>query len=158
VTDAGGSKAKITEQALVIDSPLTGLGKILSGVEGASFSGAVASFTDADPHGAVGDYIATIDWGDGYIGSGLIKANGAGFDVSGKHTYAEEGTYPIVVSVHDGDTKIPILSSITVSDPAVVATGVAPLASVEGISTPTVTLATFTDPGGPEVLSDYSAS
>jgi large repetitive protein len=159
VTDAGGSKAKITEQALVIDAPLTGVGKILSGVEGASFSGAVASFTDADPHGQVGDYIATIDWGDGHIGSGLIKANGAGgFDVTGKHTYAEEGTYPIIVSVHDGGSHVDISSAITVSDPAVVATGVAPLSSVEGISTPTVTLATFTDPGGPEVLTDYSAS
>jgi uncharacterized repeat protein (TIGR01451 family) len=159
VADAGGAKANIFEQALVNDAPLTGLGKILAGVEGTKFSGAVASFSDADPGGAAGDYISTIDWGDGAIGVGLVKANGAGgFDVTGNHTYAEEGVYPIAVAVIDSGAHVNINSAITVIDPAVAASGGAALSSVEGISTPTVTLATFTDPGGAEPLADYSAS
>jgi Ca2+-binding RTX toxin-like protein len=45
----------------------------------------------------------------------------------------------------------------TFTDPDVVATGGQTISSVEGDSTGSVLLATFTDPGGPEALSNYSA-
>jgi hypothetical protein len=49
-------------------------------------------------------------------------------------------------------------SSITVIDPSVVGTGGFVISAVAGSPTGTVTVATFTDPGGAEALSDYSAS
>lgn len=46
---------------------------------------------------------------------------------------------------------------VTVSDPAVVATGGFMVTGSEGSSTGSQTVATFTDPGGAEALADYSA-
>jgi hypothetical protein len=62
----------------------------------------VATFSDADPAGTVGDYTATINWGDGSTPtSGTIAAAAGGFTVSGKHAYDEEGTYQIQLVIQD---------------------------------------------------------
>jgi hypothetical protein len=92
-----------TTQALVVDAPLAASGKTLTGTAGKSTGGVVvATFTDADPDGEVGDYIASIQWGDGTVGAGLIRANGSGgFDVVGNHTYGSAGAKNITVSIHD---------------------------------------------------------
>jgi hypothetical protein len=66
-------------------------------------SGTLASFTDDDPNGTLTDFSATVDWGDGKASVGSIKANGSGgWDVSGSHTYATLGEYPVTVKVTDG--------------------------------------------------------
>ena len=49
-------------------------------------------------------------------------------------------------------------STASVSDPAVVATGGFTVAATEGLSSGSQTVATFTDPGGPEATGDYSAT
>jgi hypothetical protein len=55
---------------------------------GQPFSGAVATFTDVIPGAVLGDFTATIDWGDGTTSAGTITANADGsFTVSGTHTY-----------------------------------------------------------------------
>src|SRR5262249_45353487 len=65
-------------------------------------SGVVATFTDDDPAGTLGDYSATIHWGDGTDSSGTVAANGAtGFKVSGSHTYAATGFYTMSVDIYD---------------------------------------------------------
>ncbi|MGA2253387.1 MAG: NF038129 family PEP-CTERM protein [Thermoguttaceae bacterium] len=72
-------------------------------VEGASFSGGVASFTDTDGD-PIGNYTATIAWGDGGTSPGTISANtDGGFNVTGTHTFAEAGFYPIETTVSDSD-------------------------------------------------------
>jgi len=72
-------------------------------VEGASFSGGVASFTDTDGD-PIGNYSATINWGDGGTSPGTISANtDGGFNVTGTHTFAEAGFYPIKTTVSDSD-------------------------------------------------------
>ena len=63
----------------------------------------VATFTDSTP-GVPGDYTASIDWGDGSAaGTGIITSQGTGsgtvFSVFGNHTYAEEGTYAVTVTI-----------------------------------------------------------
>src|SRR5262249_12825585 len=125
----------------------------------AAFTASVATFTDpggpepnpSDPSGT--HYTVTsIDWGDGTAldtSSGAISFDGSStFTVQGSHTYGEEGTYTITAILdHEGNlTTVP--TTATVSDPAVVATPV-PVFAVE-CRTITVSLATFTDPGGPE--------
>ena len=86
-----------------MDAPLAASGKTLTGTAGKSTGGVVvATFTDADPDGEVGDYIANIQWGDGTVSAGLIRANGSGgFDVVGSHTYGSAGGKNITVSIHD---------------------------------------------------------
>src|SRR5262249_40863966 len=48
------------------------------------------------------DYSASIDWGDGSFSSGAITQNAFTnvFTVTGSHSYAEEGTPTITVTIH----------------------------------------------------------
>src|SRR5262245_34835433 len=85
-----------------LPSVLTAAGRTIAPTEGVPFSGVVASFTDADPGGTAADYTATIAWGDGQTSAGTVAANGSGgFNVSGSHTFAEEGAYDVAVTVAD---------------------------------------------------------
>src|SRR5207302_1551106 len=105
-----------------------------------------------------GDYPASIDWGDGSMSVGTISGAGT-FTVSGSHTYVEEGAYPITVTIgHDTAPDAITYSTATVSDPPVIATGGFTVTAVEGAGSGSQTVATFTDPGGAEVMGDYSAS
>ncbi|HEX6476450.1 MAG TPA: hypothetical protein VF005_04190 [Acidimicrobiales bacterium] len=79
-------------------------------------TGTLASFTDADPNGALSDFSATINWGDGSSSAGTITTNaGGGWDVSGSHVYATLGEFPASVVISDaGGSKttanVPILT------------------------------------------------
>ncbi len=159
IADAGGSSATATGTVNVADATLTAAGTTLNLTEGAAFAGAVASFTDADPAGVSGDYTATITWGDGSSSAGTVTANGAGgFGVSGGHTYAEEGTYAVRVTIADGGGSVATATgSAVVADAPLVGQG-RTLGAVEGKATGTRTVATFTDPGGPEQVGDYAAT
>ncbi|MEA2411234.1 MAG: hypothetical protein QOC77_1795, partial [Thermoleophilaceae bacterium] len=56
-------------------------------MEGASFSGVVASYSNFQC-----PCTATIDWGDNSdFSAGTVAENNGSPDVSGTHTYAEEG-------------------------------------------------------------------
>jgi hypothetical protein len=145
-------------------------GQALTPVEGASTGSVlVATFTDPGGPEAVSDYSADINWGDGtgtLIAAGSISLNGSTFEVRGTHTYAEESAadhpgsdpYQITITIHhEATTPQVVISTATVSDPAVIAAGGQALTPVEGASTGSVLVATFSDPGGPEVLGDYSA-
>src|SRR5207302_1202078 len=102
--------------ANVADAGLTASAKTVTPTEGASFSGVVASFTDADPAGTATDYSATISWGDGHSSSGTIPANGSGFDVSGSNTYAEEGSNAVTVGITDHGASDTAHSTANVAD------------------------------------------
>jgi PKD repeat protein len=143
----------------------------LTPVEGAPFTGqTVARFTDPGGPEPVGNYSADINWGDGtgnQVGAGSISFAAGVFTVKGSHTYAEESgpehpnsqPYQITVTIHhEGALTATATSTATVSDPPVVATGGFAFSAKECILSVVQTVATFTDPGGPEVLGDYSAT
>jgi hypothetical protein len=76
---------------------------VINPIAGAPFSGAVASFSDADG-GTLSSFSAKVDWGDGTSTTGSIAANSnGGFTVSGTHTYASYGSYTLMVEVDDTD-------------------------------------------------------
>ena len=54
--------------------------------------GVIATFTDAYPFGTAGDFTAVINWGDHLSSDGVVAASAAGFQVTGQHTYAQQGT------------------------------------------------------------------
>jgi hypothetical protein len=106
------------EPRLFLNGVLTALGSNIAPVEGAS-SGTVtvATFTDADPYAAVGDYTATITWQTGQTSAGTVVANTDGsFSVQGSYKYAEEGTYGLAVSIIDQAGTAGTSSTATVSD------------------------------------------
>ena len=148
--------ATVHSPVTVADAPLTaGPGQTVNAVEGAPFSGPIATFSDADPGGTVSDYTATIDWADGTTSAGVISGPGP-FTVSGSHTYEEEGTYPVSVAVSD-------VGGATTSAPASLAVADAPLAGVgrSFTSANPVTgqqVAGFTDADPNGTVTDYTAT
>lgn len=162
----GFNVARLSPFTLTPDPLPVATAMVVHPVEGAMFSGAVASFVDPDPAAAndtpAADYSASIDWGDGHTTTGVLAGTGAGFTVSGSHTYAEEGTYPVRASVQDLDTAnvhSTADSSAVVADAPLTVTGSPTLTSIEGAPTTAHTLvATFTDADPAGTVGDYTAS
>ncbi len=169
------STPTVTDNAATIADPavVATVGAAVKSVEGTS-TGSVALATFVDPGGpeVVGDYSATIDWGDGTAPdtTGVVSFNAATkkFTLTGSHVYAEESSaehpgstpYQVKIVIHhelapDSNT---VTDTATVSDPAVIATPATAITGTEGLPLVNVPLATFTDPGGPEALADYTAS
>ena len=85
-------------------APISASGTTVNAVEGAPFANAVvATFTPSSSSLLASNFSATINWGDGTaFSSGTVTSNGIGsFIVRGDHTYAEEGSYNIAVTIHD---------------------------------------------------------
>ena len=79
----------------------------------------MATFTDANPHGALPDYKASISWGDGAVTTGVITPGPAGgFIVTGTHTYGVGGVFPTAVVISDvGGSTATATSTATVANP-----------------------------------------
>jgi len=123
-------------------------GQSFSGTEPAAAGGTVATFTDPDSNAKASDYSASIDWGDGSSASaGTISGPAGGpFQVTGGHTYADEGKDPIKVTVTDTDTpadSATVFDQATVTDASLSALGISPLpVTGQSFGGP---VATFTD-------------
>jgi hypothetical protein len=136
----------------VADAPLklTSVGNAGGFQEGVGTSATVATFTDANPNPTIGDFTATVDWGDGNVdtftsASGGIVANGAAFSVVGGHAYAEEGSNTITVSIHDvGGANISATGSASIADAKLVGSGLNFNGS-EGAGLGSTVLAQFSD-------------
>jgi hypothetical protein len=112
-----------------VDSPITASGLTFSPTEGKAYSGQVASFTDPDTASTAGEYSATIDWGDGSSTSGTVSGSSGSFTVNGTHTYADEGTNKVSVTIKDTDNTANTAtasSTANVVDAALSASGVNP--------------------------------
>ena len=130
--------------ATIADAPLsaTGIstppvlpqGQIVAGVP--TFSGTVATFTDADPAGTLTDYTATINWGDGVSVNGVISGPVAGvFFVTGSHTFTTAGSYPVSVFIKDvGGSSATAVTTFTITGTTPVVAPIAPatLTEIEG--------------------------
>ena len=126
----------------------------------------MGAFTDANSLGTTSDFSATINWGDGSpLTAGTIsqQANGT-FIVSGTHTYASNSTglpaFPVTFSVKDigGSTLVNAAGSpITVLDSALSSSAGATIKGVEGITTGTVVIGTFTDNNPLATAADFTA-
>src|SRR4029077_11007285 len=84
------------------------------------FTGAVASFTDSDAANVPGDFVATIDWGDGNTTAGTVTGGGGTFTVSGTHTYANAGVFTVTVTLTEdapGTATATATSTANVSAP-----------------------------------------
>lgn len=148
----------IDDDDVASNPAITATGNGISATEGASFSGAVASFKDPDGSAKASDYSASINWGDGSTSPGTITGSPSKFTVSGSHPYAEEGSFTATVTITDKDgsgNNATVHDKATVADAALKATGVKP--SLSG-TTASGTVATFTDADPKGAVSDYTAS
>src|SRR5262245_52003063 len=88
IQDGGGSMATAGGSIKVVDAALGVLQTYtVTATAGNAVTARLATFSDADPNGAVADYTAS-NWGDGHKSSGTITVNSSGgFDVTGTNTY-----------------------------------------------------------------------
>src|SRR3981081_2370359 len=84
-TDDCGTHTNVPFHVKVADASLSASGRTVNATIGVSFNSSVATFSDANPGGAVPDYSATINWGDGGTSAGSISTGSGGFVVSGSH-------------------------------------------------------------------------
>jgi uncharacterized repeat protein (TIGR01451 family) len=154
-----GDTAPITVQQG--DQPITASGTTISATEGASFSGTVATFTDPDSTATASEYSAAIDWGDGSATTvGTISGSAGSFTVSGAHTFAEEGTYPVKVTITDVDNASNTAtanSTANVAD-APLHAGALTVPSSTPLGSPTNVSFGFTDDNSAAPLSDFTAT
>ena len=160
VDDVGGSSTSATGQATVAASPLTaGALTVTDGVEGVTPAQLTFGFTDANPAATAADYTATVDWGDTTSSPGAVTAApGGGFSVATSHTYADEGTYTVVVTVTSaGGSTTSATGHATVADAPLTA-GTLTIGNGVQNATPALLTFNFTDanPGG--AAADFTAS
>lgn len=160
-TDARGSlQAATAAEHWKGDQPITATGTTISAGEGTSFSGAVATFSDPDTTATAAEYTATIAWGDGNTSPGTITGGGGTFTVSGDHTYADEGSNTVTVTIDDVDTPAntaTATSPATVADAALTTGSLSLGGATEGAGATTASY-TFTDGNTTATASDFSAT
>ena len=171
VTDnnVGGLTATIGTSATIADAPLSSSGVGVNVVEGTAVpvGTIVASFSDADPLGAVGDYTATINFGDGTapvtatVTIGNVGGTGganSGFIVSlaTPHIYVDSGNDTMVVTITDAGGSVTTASSTAVVTEATVTVTGTPVSAIEGNSS-TAQVATFVDADPFSLPSDFTA-
>ncbi|HEY7329530.1 MAG TPA: SdrD B-like domain-containing protein [Gemmataceae bacterium] len=129
-----------------------GAGVQVNEKEGVSFTATVARFTNQTATGKS----AVIDWGDGTTSSGTVAASGADVTVSGSHTYAKQGYFPILITLSDANGPIgQATGQAVVADTrfSLASTNVSAFAGVPF----TGTVARLTDIPSGDVASDFDA-
>lgn len=169
----GFNEPTLADLTLIPDPPPVPTAVTVNPVEGLPFEGTIARFLDPEPTSDASDYAVSIKWGDGAEEAGTLTESeetgeGTLFVVNASHIYAEEGEYPVAVTIKDVDTP-----ALIVTDESKAVVSDAPLYSKPHLNTvmnggeeallwpqpPAAgTLASFTDedPGG--TITDYSAT
>ncbi|HEX5442235.1 MAG TPA: DUF4214 domain-containing protein, partial [Pirellulales bacterium] len=158
VTDPDGPSITVSSTANVAETTLSATAVAVTGVEQTTFTAAVATFTHGDGSEPVGEFAATIDWGDGANGVGTVSENSGVYTISGSHAYAEDGSYFITVAVNDtsGGESAGALATASIAEAPFPAQGV-PVTGVEQ-STFTAAVATFTHGDGSEPPREFAAT
>jgi hypothetical protein len=126
-SNASGYSAAAPEATLTIEGTiapaapvLTGQVKVNAATEGKALpSGTtVATFTDSNTADVAGSFAATINWGDGATTTGIVTGSNGSFTVSGGHTYGDEGsdTLSMTITRTAGGTELPLQGTITVAE------------------------------------------
>src|SRR5207302_859485 len=156
--DLPSNTATVSSVGTVGDAALTaGPAVTITPTEGAAFSGAVGSFSDANTGAPAADFTATIDWGDASgVTPGTVSGPvGGPFTVSGSHTYADEGSFAITVTVtDDGGSTATLTGTATIADAALTAGPSQTVASTEGAPFAGA-LGTFTDGNATATAADF---
>ena len=115
VTDITGTgPAQVSTTAEVGDAALTAAPAPVTGTQGQPLGGVtLATFTDASPYATLGDFTASVLWGDEQLSDDpeepgptpeaatVTTGSGGSFLVSANHAYQKPGTYTATVDIYD---------------------------------------------------------
>jgi hypothetical protein len=112
---ADGTQVNVGSEAHVADANLHASRKTVHTSAGKSFTATVALFHDFNRLAPLGDFTATIDWGDGSPAPSqatVVAVGNGNFKVLGSHTYALSGSFQITVLISDaGGSSATVLST-----------------------------------------------
>jgi photosystem II stability/assembly factor-like uncharacterized protein len=159
-----GADTVANSVSLVTDAPLVTKFFTFAAAAGVQANPNLATFVDANPGSQVGDFSASINWGDGSaLGQGTITARdvalGGGYIVAGSTTYQKPGTYPVTVTVTDtaGTAISQVQGIVTVTDAPITASGTT-FDATEGVATGSIVVANFQDANPFTTAADFSAT
>jgi hypothetical protein len=170
VSDVDGRSITLPGMATVSDQPLMGQAFNFTAQEGQS-TGPIALATITNPNTLAGlsQLTATVDWGDGTapvtftvpVSQTGGTTSGSLFQVTGSHTYAEEGSFTVkvLVTTTGGATTAPVsplTATATVADAPLVAASSPSISGAEGASTGMKLIATFTDANPGATVGDFT--
>ncbi len=169
ILDDGGAPVSGTRTIAVADAALTHLVLPIPPPTEGKGTGfvTVATFHDYNLSAPAGDFAATITWGDGSItktgrlGARIVAQGNGNFAVLAGHTYAEEGTYTLLVQVlDDGGAGIKASRPLRVADAALGNLTINDPMATEGagFQYQYFTLATFVDPNTSAPATDFTAT
>jgi hypothetical protein len=119
----------------------------------------VATFTDTNRRDTASSFTATINWGDGTTTSGKVTGSNGAFTVTGGYTFADEGSFPLGVTVTDkaNNTSLPLSGTVAVAETDVLSARGLSFSAKAGQAF-SGKVATFTDRNTSNVASDFSAT
>jgi len=116
-TDSNAVNFTVTEAALKAGTKVT-----LSDIHaGATFNRVLANFSDPDVNEPLGDYQATISWGDKTANSvvGVISVSAGKYQVKASHVYSTAATRTITITItDDGLNPLVIADKIVITSSA----------------------------------------
>jgi hypothetical protein len=119
----------------------------------------VATFTDTNTSDTASTFTATINWGDGTTTAGAVSGSNGTFTVKGGHTYADEGSFPLGVTIIDtaNNTSLPLSGTVAAAEADVLSAHPLRFTANTGQAF-SGKIATFTDRDRSNVASDFSAT
>jgi hypothetical protein len=139
---------------------LTGKGTPFKPVESLSITHIVGTFTDSNTSDPASNFSATIDWGDGGTSNGTVGGGNGTFTVTGTHTYADEGSLSVLVTLTQtigGNASATANSTANISEHDTLTANPVTFTPVENQSF-TGTVATFTDTDTANTAGDFTAT
>ena len=98
VTDSNGGVLHLQNTSVVSSGPIYPFGRTFTAAKGKA-DNMVATFRDSTPGTTADAYQAVINWGDGSVGSGIIRGSNSTYMVYGSHQYTAGTTYPVDVTI-----------------------------------------------------------
>ena len=159
--DAPGTATATASSTANVGAQLSGQISLAAATEGVALPATttVASFTDTNTGDTAATLTAAINWGDGTTTSGTVSGSNGAFTVTGGHSYADEGSESLGVTITDtaNSTTLPLSGTVTVAEGDVLTPHGLTFTANPGQAF-TGTVATFTDSDTANVAGDFTAT